>query len=221
MTREWLRRDRVDDKDHKPPASMVTADTHNVLAIGRAAGAAADRAARGSRAVSSLRWRQCVCCLQSMGAAVPLAGCTMVGPNFVAPAAPVLAKWEDADAAVVTRGPAEQIQCWEAFHDPVLSRLIEIATRNNYNLKIAGLRVLEARAQLGIAVGMPYPQVQQANGSATYTAASLNAANTKGGDLRYWEYNVGASVSWELDFWASSGAASSRRTPTWRFDRRL
>ena len=105
----------------------------------------------------------------------------MVGPNFVTPAAPVLAQWEDADAVAVTRRPAERVQWWEAFHDPVLSRLIEIATRNNYNLKIAGLRVLEARAQLGIAVGTPYPQVQQANGSATYTAASLNAANTKGG----------------------------------------
>ena len=159
---------------------MPTAATHHVLAIGHAAGAAADRAAQGS-----LRRHRCSGVstsrsLQSMGAAVLSAGCTTVGPDFVAPAAPVLAQWEDADAVAVTHRPAERVQWWEAFHDPVLSRLIEIATRNNYNLKIAGLRVLEARAQLGIAVGTPYPQVQQANGSATYTAASLNAANTKG-----------------------------------------
>ena len=81
------------------------------------------------------------------------------------------------------------------------SKLIDIAYRNNYNLKIAGLRVLQARAQLGIAVGYLYPQVQQANGSVNYTSASRNAANTAAGDLGFWEYNVGVSVGWELDFW--------------------
>ncbi len=201
---------------------MTTAETHDVPARDRAVGAAAGRGARGSCAVSSLRWRKHVRPVQSIGAAVLLAGCTTVGPNFVTPAAPVLAQWEDADTVAVTRRPAERVQWWEAFHDPVLSRLIEIATRNNYNLKIAGLRVLEARAQLGIAVGTPYPQVQQANGSATYTAASLNAANTKGGDLRFWEYNVGASVSWELDFWGKfRRGIESADANLWSFDRRL
>jgi len=64
-----------------------------------------------------------------------------------------------------------------------------------------GLRVLEARARLGIAVGGLYPQLQQAQGGATYVAASKSVANTAGGDLRYWEYDIGASLSWELDFW--------------------
>ena len=136
-----------------------------------------------------------------IGLTLALAGCTTVGPDFVQPKAPVLEQWQEADSAVLTRKPAEQIRWWEAFGDPVLGRLIEIAYQNNYNLKIAGLRVLEARAQLGIAVGTLYPQVQQASGGATYTSASKNAANTKAGDLQFWEYNVGASVGWELDFW--------------------
>ena len=50
-------------------------------------------------------------------------------------------------------------------------------------------------------MGYLYPQVQQANGSVNYTSASKNAANTKAGDLDFWEYNVGVSVGWELDFW--------------------
>ena len=86
-----------------------------------------------------------------------LAGCT-VGPDFVSPKAPVLEQWQEADSAVVTRNPAEQIRWWEAFDDPVLGQLVEIAYQNNYNLKVAGLRVLEARAQLGIAVGSIFPQ---------------------------------------------------------------
>ena len=84
----------------------------------------------------------------------------------------------------------------------MLDRLIALAYHNNPDLKIAGLRVLEARAQLGIAAGTPYPQVQQAVGGATYTQGSENAANTAGGaDLRYWEYSAGVNVGWELDFW--------------------
>jgi len=123
-------------------------------------------------------------------------GCTTVQPK-----APVLAQWQEADSAVVTRKPAEQIRWWEAFSDPVLDKLIDVAYQNNYSLKIAGLKVLEARAQLGIAVGYLYPQVQQANGGVNYTSGSENAANTKAGDLGFLEYNVGVSVGWELDFW--------------------
>jgi NodT family efflux transporter outer membrane factor (OMF) lipoprotein len=132
---------------------------------------------------------------------VALTGCTTVGPDFVPPVAPALEQWREADGKLVTRAPDEQLLWWEAFGDPVLTRLVEAAYRENNNLKIAGLRVLQARAQLGIAVGYLYPQVQQLNGGASVTSASENAANTKGGDLEFWEYNVGASVSWELDFW--------------------
>ena len=130
-----------------------------------------------------------------------LAGCTTVGPDFVQPRAPALAQWQEADSVVVTRKPAEQIQWWEAFGDPVLGQLVEIAYRNNYSLKVAGLKVLEARAQLGIAVGYLYPQLQQAKGNVTYTSASKNAANTRAGDLEFLEYNLGLGVGWEVDFW--------------------
>jgi len=130
-----------------------------------------------------------------------VAGCTMVGPDFKKPEAPVRGEWEQADGTVINRKPAKMVQWWEVFRDPVLTKLIETAQQNNYDLKIAGLRVLEARAQLGIAVGTLYPQQQQAVGGATYNSASRNAANTAAGDLSYWTYDGGASVSWELDFW--------------------
>lgn len=156
------------------------------------AGKAASRPRRGFRAGM----------LPCAALVLALAGCTTVGPDFVAPQAPLPEAWQQADSAAVTRKAAEQARWWEAFGDPMLDRLVELAYQNNFNLKIAGLRVLEARAQLGIAVGTPYPQVQQAVGGATYTRGSENAANTAGGaDLRFWEYNVGANVGWELDFW--------------------
>jgi NodT family efflux transporter outer membrane factor (OMF) lipoprotein len=131
-----------------------------------------------------------------------LAGCTTVGPDFVPPKVPAPDRWQQAESAIVTRRPAQRTRWWEAFGDPVLDKLIALAHQCNLDLKIAGLRVLEARAQLGIAAGTPYPQLQQAVGGASYTRGSENAANTAGGaDLRFWEYSAGASVGWELDFW--------------------
>jgi len=136
-----------------------------------------------------------------IGVALLFAGCTTVGPDFVQPESPAITKWQAADGKVLLPDTTEQMRWWEAFGDPVLGKLVETAYRNNYGLKVAGLRVLEARAQLGIAVGYLYPQVQQLNGGVTYTAASKNAANTAGGDLYFREYNVGAGIGWELDFW--------------------
>jgi len=125
----------------------------------------------------------------------------MVGPDFTKPEAPVSQQWEATDGAMLTSAPAQLVEWWQVFEDPILDELIQTAYRNNYNVKITGLRVLEARAQLGVAVGNLYPQLQQANGSLTWASASRNAANTAGGDLDYRQYSVGANVSWELDFW--------------------
>ena len=127
-----------------------------------------------------------------------LAGCTTVGPDFETPEPEVSPAWQQ---TAFPGGAEAQAAWWQTFSDPVLDALVEAAYRENYSLEIAGLRVLEARAQLGIAVGNQFPQLQQGRGGATYIAASKNTANTAGGDLRFWEYDVGADLSWEIDFW--------------------
>ena len=127
-----------------------------------------------------------------------LVGCTTVGPDFESPEPEVAPDWQQTG---FTGGAEAQAAWWQTFSDPVLDALVEAAYKENYSLEIAGLRVLEARAQLGIAVGSQFPQLQQARGGATYVAASKNTANTAGGDLRYWEYDVGADLAWEIDFW--------------------
>jgi len=181
---------------------MTTADTHRAALPHDSVQAASDPELRRAPGACAAGWRHCIRAVQWISLMLVLAGCTMVGPDFVKPKASVLDQWQEADGAALARKPAEWIQWWEIFQDPVLNQLIVAAYQNNYDLKIAGLRVAEARAQLGIAVGNLYPQKQQANGGATYNSASKNAAGTAAGDLlRYWEYDVGASVSWELDFW--------------------
>ena len=80
-------------------------------------------------------------------------GCTKVGPNFVRPEAAVSPGWMGAGDKGVDSESKDYRDWWRVFDDPVLDRLIERAYRENLSLRIAGVRVLEARAQLGIAVG--------------------------------------------------------------------
>jgi NodT family efflux transporter outer membrane factor (OMF) lipoprotein len=180
---------------------MTTAESTYVATPGHRGAAVLEPGSGAAPGRAPAAWRSRVGSVLWIGVMLAFAGCTTVGPDFVAPEATVPQQWQGRDAAISAPQSAERIRWWEAFGDPVLRGLIETAYENNYDLKIAGLRVLEARAQLGIAVGSLYPQIQQLNGGVTYTAASENAANTAAGDLAFWEYSVGASVGWELDFW--------------------
>ena len=130
-----------------------------------------------------------------------LSACTTLGPDFTTPEAEVADEWIDIESKKVSSDREEYADWWRVFNDPVLDSLIETAYQQNLTLQIAGLRVLEARAQLGIAVGNLYPQVQQARGGATYNSLSENAANTRGLDTNSWDFDAGFDVAWELDFW--------------------
>ena len=65
----------------------------------------------------------------------------------------------------------------------------------------AGLRVLEAQANLGIATGSRYPQVQALTGQALAIGTSEGDENAVVSDLNFRKYNLGVGVSWEMDFW--------------------
>src|SRR6201993_211092 len=130
------------------------------------------------------------------------AGC-LVGPDFSSPSAPAAEKWLEAnDPAVDTRNQ-EYRDWWTVFHDSVLNRLIEIAYNQNLTLVSAGTRVLEARAELGVAIGEFYPQVQQGAGSVTYIRPSHADTTTfpSGVTQNFWRDALGLTVNWELDFW--------------------
>jgi NodT family efflux transporter outer membrane factor (OMF) lipoprotein len=125
-----------------------------------------------------------------------------VGPDFVRPEAVVENEWLEADDARVKSAPADHSDWWTVFNDPTLNSLIERAYQQNLTLRIAGLRILEARAELGIVVGDLYPQQQQARGDITRTSVSDNQSNTsKSMDASYWDYSVGFDAAWELDVW--------------------
>jgi NodT family efflux transporter outer membrane factor (OMF) lipoprotein len=128
-----------------------------------------------------------------------------VGPDFVRPTPNALDQWLEADDSRVKTQPADYRAWWKALNDPVLDSLIQTAYEQNLPLRIAGARVFEARARLGIAIGEQYPQTQQAFGSASYNRESERAPTapqqSKGVDFDYRQAQAGATASWELDFW--------------------
>ncbi len=130
--------------------------------------------------------------------ALALAGCAAVGPDYVKPGAPVTDAWEVGEDSGLQATEYELVEWWEVFNDPVLNQLVDIAHRHNYSLELAGLRVLEARAQLGVAIGIQYPQQQLAAGGVTRISPSENAGQ---GSTNFNQYDLGASLAWEIDFW--------------------
>ena len=104
-------------------------------------------------------------CLVLFTFTILVAGCTKVGPDYVRPETAVSQTWLESGDQRVKTEPAEYRNWWKAFNDPTLDRLIDTAYRENLTLRIAGARVLEARAQLGATIGNLFPQTQQATGS--------------------------------------------------------
>lgn len=134
--------------------------------------------------------------------ALLVGGCTQVGPDYAEPTISWLEQWRSPALQQVSRQQSEPDfrQWWLAFDDPLLNRLITEADAHNPSLQIAGLRVLEARAALGIAQSTLYPQLQQGTADSIYLDR-----NQSGGDFprdsSAWQYQAGFNLGWELDFW--------------------
>jgi NodT family efflux transporter outer membrane factor (OMF) lipoprotein len=138
-------------------------------------------------------------------AAVALTGgCQAVGPDYQTPDAQVNPAWlalqPEAEAGKAAPAAAPDQAWWESFSDPTLSALVKAAYEQNLTLRAAGLRVIEARARRGIAVGNFFPQVQEAFGGVNSNRLSANGP-VPPGDKTFQDDNLGLHAAWELDFW--------------------
>lgn len=127
-----------------------------------------------------------------------------VGPNYQRPEVDISEQWTETGAAeLVAELPGAPISWWEVFEDPLLNELVNEAYQQNLDVEVAGLRIIEARAALGIALGNRFPQEQTLRGGVTRTGVSENSANfiPLFADSRYWTADIGFDVRWELDFW--------------------
>ena len=137
----------------------------------------------------------------ALAAALQLGACTMVGPDFVRPKVPWLGEWSSEGLRQAERGevrnrPATD-EWWRNFNDAVLDSLVAEAQVLNPGVRTAGMRIMEARAQLGIARSGLYPQLNQLNASALRTGTR----SSSGPSTALWAYGASYDVAWELDFW--------------------
>jgi outer membrane protein, multidrug efflux system len=138
-------------------------------------------------------------CLALLCAALVLSGCTM-GPNYRRPTVAVPPTYRglapDGTAQTETATLGDQ-GWWDIFQDEQLRTLIRTALQQNYDLRIAASRILEAKAQLGITRADQFPTVSAGAGIADVRTAQskfLPAFETSTGQ-------VNPSAAWELDFW--------------------
>jgi NodT family efflux transporter outer membrane factor (OMF) lipoprotein len=124
-----------------------------------------------------------------------------VGPEYVKPEVSANSDWgEKADPRLATATVPDSTW-WKVFNDSTLDQLVELALRQNLSLHAAGLRIMEARARLGLAVGRRYPQVQETFASATAVQLSEHGPTGVLVDPNYWDYQVGFDAAWEADLW--------------------
>ncbi len=147
------------------------------------------------------------------GTACMLSGCTSarqwwhngmkVGPEYVGVGADVASQWVDEEDSALRTDWAEHGHWWSVFNDPVLDRLVFAAYQQNLPLQIAGMRILEARAQRGIAAGNRYPQQQQVNAAFSRNRFSENMYpfGDFPGIRPYDDWVAGFDMAWELDLW--------------------
>jgi multidrug efflux system outer membrane protein len=130
--------------------------------------------------------------------AVLLAGCA-VGPNYKRPTVNVPTDYRDSvTSETAAASSIGNEKWWDVYQDPVLTQLIHTALQQNYDVRIAATRVLEAQDQLGIVRANQFP-------SASLGAGVFSQQNAKVSSL-FPAYQVNAgqinlSVIWNLDFW--------------------
>jgi multidrug efflux system outer membrane protein len=127
-------------------------------------------------------------------------GCT-VGPRYKRPPVDVPTAHRGIDQEDPGQTGAASLadqKWWELFQDKELQQLIHTALEQNYDVRIAATRILEAQAQLGIIRSNQFPQVNAGSTTAIQripAQASLPVA-TNGSATQ-----LSVSAAWELDFW--------------------
>jgi outer membrane protein, multidrug efflux system len=146
-----------------------------------------------------------------------LAGCT-VGPKYRKPpvAVPDAYRGLDPNAGAQSANSLGDEKWWAVFEDPRLQDLIHTALAQNYDVRIAATRVLEAQAALGITRADQFPTI-----GAGISASSERFPKTAiTPEFETSPTALNLSLVWELDFWgkfrnATKAARASLLATEW------
>jgi multidrug efflux system outer membrane protein len=127
-------------------------------------------------------------------AALALSACT-VGPDFMRPSYPTPATFRGESAPGPSLG---DLEWWRVFEDETLQELIRIALRENYDIRLAAARILDARSQVTIARSFQFPEVNHRT-QAIYNRTEGERAVIQ--PREDFQPITGFDLSFELDFW--------------------
>lgn len=131
--------------------------------------------------------------LLTLSAVFVLAGCSLA-PDYHRPTLPVPQQFSLSQNALVSAPVGYQDTGWRSFFvDSQVKALIGEALVNNRDLRMAVLKVQEARAQYGVTDADRYPQIT-AGSSGTYSG------KLKGDSSTDREFEAGLNLSFDLDF---------------------
>ncbi|TNV16838.1 efflux transporter outer membrane subunit [Buttiauxella sp. B2] len=123
-----------------------------------------------------------------------LAGCTSLEPDYQRPESPVPQQFSLSRNALVPAAAGYQDTGWRTFFaDPQAKNLIEQGLQNNRDLRMAALKVQEARAKFNVTDADRYPQLN-ASSEVNYSGGFKNESPTTE------KYEAGLDLSYELDF---------------------
>jgi multidrug efflux system outer membrane protein len=120
-------------------------------------------------------------------------GCT-VGPNYKRPVVAVPAVYRGENPSQATNQNAASLgdeKWWNVFQDQELQKLIRTALQQNFDVRIAATRILQAESQVKITRANEFPNVTV---SPAYTAQKIPL-------YKYDAFEFQASLSWIPDFW--------------------
>jgi multidrug efflux system outer membrane protein len=134
--------------------------------------------------------------------ALVLAGCN-VGPKYQRPQVPAPPAYRGPDDTAVSSDARDSLgdQQWSAvFREPELQDLIKQALINNYDLRVAAQKVLEAQSQVRITRSAQFPTLSLGgSGIGAELPDSLGSSLGGANPLTAGSFNL--SASWTPDFW--------------------
>lgn len=147
-----------------------------------------------------------VVALASAAGALALSGCSTV-PRDKPTAPPLPQAWT---GAPTTAGDVQRTDWWTGFKDPVLDGLVTEALQSGPSVRLAALRVREARAQSFRTFSAFLPQVSAVGrGSYTEVLKGPDLPRAGGGtESRQGTSTYGAQVSWEIPLFQRVEAAA-------------
>jgi multidrug efflux system outer membrane protein len=139
--------------------------------------------------------------------------CT-VGPAFKRPAVdlPPTFRGAPSDAAASAAAFGDQAW-WDVFEDDRLRELIDTALRQNFDLRIAAARIVEAQAQLGVTRADQFPTVD-GHAEASRSRAARSVVPFALDPYERSDLQLTVTAAWELDFWGKYRRATEAARAT-------